>query len=414
MTRARRSVLVLGAGIQGISTALALRRHGHRVTVIDRMPDLMLRTSLRNEGKIHLGYVYANDPSFQTAALLLRAACEFAPLFDEWLESPLDWQALCSTPFVYLVMRDSMLAPDAIRAHYERLQECLKERIAAGESVNYLGQNLKHKRLWKPSGAATAAWFAPDHVVECIETVELALDRQKFRELLKAHLARFTEIQFRYGHSIREIERRADGFRVRGKTNDGSNWCEAADVVVNCLWDGRLALDQQLGIDPTRAFVMRLKYRLLATLPPALQDLPSMTLVLGRYGDIVKYPGAPTYVSWYPACLRGWSSTITPPAEWDAVCAGNPPSEIAASVQSETLAAFDQIIPGMNASEIHTIDGGVIYSWGETDIDDHASKLHTRHEIGFAHHDGYYTVDTGKFTCAPMFAEQIAKHVVGE
>ena len=73
------SILVLGAGIQGISTALALRHRGYRVTVIDRMPGLMLRTSLRNEGKIHLGYVYANDSSFQTSALLLRAALKFAP-----------------------------------------------------------------------------------------------------------------------------------------------------------------------------------------------------------------------------------------------------------------------------------------------------------------------------------------------
>lgn len=92
-------VLVLGAGIQGVCVALALRQRGYRVALVDRMPDLMLRTSLRNEGKIHLGFVYANDATFQTAPLMLRAALCFAPLFEEWLESDVNWRELSSLPF---------------------------------------------------------------------------------------------------------------------------------------------------------------------------------------------------------------------------------------------------------------------------------------------------------------------------
>jgi hypothetical protein len=402
------SVLVLGAGIQGICVALALRCRGYLVTVIDQMPDLMLRTSLRNEGKIHLGFVYANDPSFQTSALLLNAALQFGPLLEDWLGMSIDWAKLTSSPFLYLIARDSMLAPDEICAHYERLQECLNERIASGERAVYLGNDLRGKNLWQPANAAVYKWFAPARVAECVETVEVALSREPFRQLVKARLETMPEIETRYGHHIETIERRSNGFYVQGSRTDGTRWDESAEIVVNCLWDGRLVLDQQLGITPRRAFVMRLKYRLLGELAPALRTLPSLTMVLGRYGDIVRYEDEPTYFSWYPTCLRGWSQTITPPEEWNAVCAGKPEPGIAETVARETLDAFDEIVPGIRNSQVQHVDGGVIYSWGETDIDDHASALHSRHEIGFTAHDGYFSVDTGKFTSAPLFAQQLA------
>jgi hypothetical protein len=215
----------------------------------------------------------------------------------------------------------------------------------------------------------------------------------------------------RFGHYIRSIERTPDGFCVQGTRDDGAAWTERAEIVVNCLWDGRLELDRQLGISTERPFVMRLKYRVLGELDRSLQDLPSMTLVLGRYGDIVRYDNAPTYFSWYPACLQGWSSTLTPPAQWDAVCAGSPPAEIAAKVARETLDAFDAFIPGVGRTPVTIVDGGIIYAWGETDIDDRSSALHRRYEIGFTAHDGYYSIDTGKFTCAPFFAKKLLEHL---
>ena len=401
-------VLVLGAGIQGVCAALALRQRGHHITLIDRMPDLMLRTSLRNEGKIHLGFVYANDASFQTSALLLRAALKFSPLLDEWLEMQVDWRSMTSTPFVYLVARDSMLSAEKLYAHYARLQDDFNEITEAGHDAFYLGNDLRGKVLWKRADPKIDRWFSAKHAADCIETVELALDREKFRTLLRARLASFPEIETRFGHSIETLERTAHGFRVQGTRADGTPWHASAETVVNCLWDGRLVFDQQLGIAPACAFVMRLKYRVVGELAPAFAGLPSFTMVLGRYGDIVVYPNAPSYFSWYPACMRGWSQTIAPPVEWDAACVGNAPREISEHVARETLAAFDEIVPGIKSSRVGLVDAGVIYSRGATDIDDYASALHRRYEIGFSAHDGYYSVDTGKFTCAPFFAEQLA------
>jgi hypothetical protein len=49
----------------------------------------------------------------------------------------------------------------------------------------------------------------------------------------------------------------------------------------------------------------------------------------------------------------------------------------------------------------------VIFAWGDRDIDDHASELHSRDAVGVHDHDGYYSIDTGKLTTAPLFAQRL-------
>ena len=75
----------------------------------------------------------------------------------------------------------------------------------------------------------------------------------------------------------------------------------------------------------------------------------------------------------------------------------------------ETLSALDRIVPGVAASRIDQVDAGVIFSWGKShvDVDDPGSELHERHAIGVHAHDGYFSIDTGKFTCAPLFASRL-------
>ena len=77
-------IVILGAGLTGCSIALELAGRGHRVTLLDQDAVAMNRASLRNEGKIHLGLIYANDPTFATAELQLRGALAFQKLLRRW------------------------------------------------------------------------------------------------------------------------------------------------------------------------------------------------------------------------------------------------------------------------------------------------------------------------------------------
>ena len=399
------TALVLGAGLQGICAALALNSRGYNVTLIDQADGCMARTSGRNEAKIHLGFVYAHDESFRTSSLMLDASLAFAPLLESWLGGPLDWQSIRSTPFLYAVMPDSLLSFEELGEFYDRVQSAYLERLGAR---NYLG--LQPRTIWRPvKPAGYPSWFDRSAISGLFETEEAAVDLDKLRNRLAAGVEEAERIHTRYGSRVENVERTPTGFRASGLTASGDAWEERADIVVNCLWGGRLTLDQAMGLRPERPWVYRLKYRVLGELPKQLAGLPSLTFVLGRYGDIATYGGATSYLSWYPACLQGWSDELAPPAAWADACAGRPDPATAERVASETLAALDRIVPGIAASTVTHVDAGVIFSWGRphVDVDDPDSELHERYAVGVHAQDGYFSIDTGKFTCAPLFASQL-------
>lgn len=365
----------------------------------------MLRASGRNEAKIHLGIVYANDKSFRTASLMLDAALAFAPLLESWLDRPVDWAALRSRPFLYGAMQDSLVSFDDLCAFYARAESAYKERL--GES-NYLG--LRPDHLWRElAWGEEPGWLDTSGLAGVVETAEAALDLDGLRRELVAGLESTESVTTEFGVRIDSVERSPSGFRVSGEGPAGDQWRRESDIVVNCLWEGRLKLDETLGIRPDRSWVYRLKYRVLGELPVALRDIDSLTLVLGPYGDIVTHRSALAYFSWYPACMQGWSDAVSPPEAWDADCEGTSSVTRRAEIARESLAALSRVVPGLTETRVHTVDAGVIFSWGQShsDVDDPRSELHERHAIGVHRHDGYFSIDTGKFTCAPLFASQL-------
>ena len=402
----RERVLVLGAGIQGVCAALILRNAGYAVTLIDKAPAPLLRAGLRNEGKVHLGFIYVNDPTFETPLLMLRSALAFASTVEECVGARVNWDACVSRAFSYVVARDSMVPLGDLLERYERLRlayvECMRD-----DGVSYLGH--RPTSLWSRASSASLGGLLAETAAGAVETVEVALDLRELRRILCASLERGVDTLF--GHSVDSAVRTPWGFRVGGMTAQGQAWQRDAAIVVNCLWDGRITLDRELGFVPARRWVYRLKYRLLGTLPPELQRLPSLSVVLGPYGDLVVYPHNRIYLSWYPACMYGWSTDVAPPQAWEAPCDGRVNSDVASSLRRQALDGFAKLVPGLERAAIDTIDAGVIFSWGETDIDDPDSALHRRSAIGISRHQGYFSVDPGKMTCAPFFARQLASLV---
>ena len=399
-------VVVLGAGLAGVCTALALRRRGRRVTIIDQAADCLLRASLRNEGKIHLGLVYANDPSARTAALMLEAAFRFDRLVEGLVGGPIDWAGLRSSAFRYAALPESLRTPSELRAAYAAVQ-AHHDQLARDESLTYLG--TRPRALWWPLPEPAAhAWLGPGVATAVVATAELALDLGPFCRLLRAALESADGVERRWCRRVDEVERTAGGYRLRGRTCAGGPWSMRAAVVVNCLWEDRMRLDAQLGFRPRRAWVHRLKYRLLGRLPAALRELPSFTLVLGPFGDIVTWPSGRAYLSWYPACLRGWSSEVTTPEAWQTACRGEVAPRVARDVAVSALQELDRVVPGLGATAVDTVDAGIITAWGATDIKDPGSGLHERHEVGPWAVEGWVSVDTGKLTTAPLFGERAA------
>jgi hypothetical protein len=104
--------------------------------------------------------------------------------------------------------------------------------------------------------------------------------------------------------------------------------------------------------------------------------------------------------------MRGWTDGVSVPQEWERHCAGWVEDTEASRIAQDALAGFEQVVTGIAQADIDVVDAGVIFSWGKTDIDDPGSELHERFHVGVHCYDGYFSIDTGKFTCAPLFAKQ--------
>ena len=385
--------------MQGICSALALVERGYRVTLVEQDKQLFNRTSLRNEGKIHLGFVYAKDDSFETSQLMLEGALTFAPEIENHAREKIDWEEICSTPFDYLISTDSMLSADSLLDFYEDLN---RQYVSLVEDSGYHYLGRRPDRIWRTVRLPPS--ISGCRVRHVATTEERSIDPFKLRKILCKLVKANERITVLPGFQVEQIKRTEEGFEVlNGRRRSG------AEIVINCSWQGRIGLDEQMGVHPHRPWVYRLKYRLLGIRPRKFKSMNSMTQVLGPFGDVVAYPRVDclTYFSWYPACMRGWCADAQTPREWEGALCGMPDGFLAREIANETLDAFDRLLPGIRKSKILHVDAGVIFSWGETDISDVRSEFHARSDIGVQNHDGYFTINTGKLTTAPLFARRL-------
>jgi hypothetical protein len=397
------SVAVLGGGFQGCCAALELATRGIRVTLYERSSTLLAGAATANEGKIHLGYTYASDRSHATARTLLRGALSFSPLVRRYLEAEVPLTA--SEPFVYAVHRDSQVKDEEFATYLYTTHSLVN--AAAGRD-SYFGINLKTapKRLTQ---ADLESLFDPRYVTAAFETSEIAIDTVRIATSMQQRIAEDSRIELRTGRKITAVV--DDGARLRvhstGTDSDDAD-SEIFSSVVNALWDGRLNIDATRGVYPSRKWIHRFKHGIRFRLPdPA--TLPSVTIVLGPFGDVVAYGSGLYYISWYPACMTAQSDALTPPA-WRA----QPDEPCLSRIITNSFAAMSAIIPGLKNVRPQNVSvrAGVIVAWGSTDIDDHASELHRRYEIGVHSYGSYHSIDPGKLTMAPHFAEACADRIL--
>ncbi|MEO5988751.1 MAG: FAD-dependent oxidoreductase [Candidatus Eisenbacteria bacterium] len=401
-------VLVLGAGLQGCGIALELAGRGVSTTLIEQDAMPLNRASLRNEGKIHLGIIYANDRTMATAQLQLEGALRFRSILTRWMQGDRAWLSL-STPFRYLVAEDSVLAPESLGRHYEAVSERCRVLLQEHPELDYLGERPTH--LARPlSSERLATHFDPARFIAGFQTVERAIDTGVMAAAMREAVLGRAAITFLPSHRVRAISEQDGHIRVEGDGAQGP-WRVRARQVVNAMWEQRLRFDQQMGIPPSGDLLYRLKYRVIARLPDRLRGAPSVTMVLGPYGDVVVRPDGTAYLSWYPSGLRGWTHDIHPPSEWEAACRGEVHAPLAREIAHEVLRAIDAWYPGIGECEPLLVDAGAIVAIGRSDVDDAASALHDRSHVGVTSQGGYHSVDPGKLTTAPMFALLAADRV---
>lgn len=398
---------VLGGGLQGCCIALALAERGVRVTLFDKNETPLSRAAVANEGKIHLGYMYGGDPTLATAKTMMTGALAFAPFLERYLGQRADSFAV-SVPATYIVHRDSQRGADDVCA-YLRSVHALVNEAASGKTRAYFGQELA-RPLQPWSAAAKAADFDADLAVAAVSTPEIAIDpvglARRLRDCVTAHP--FIEVCCR--HTVVGVEIAGDRACVISEQQDGQSR-DSFDCIVNAAWDGRLKLNETAGFPTRRSWLHRLKYGVSFKLPDGLRPPPSATFVLGPFGEVVTYGDGTIYLTWYPECLQAICKDVAPP-DW----ATYPAEPLRSRIIAGTLQALAAIVPSLARLDAEnlpeaTVKGGAIVAWGKTDIYDPASELHRRFEIGVTSEGRFHSVDPGKLTMAPYFAEICAERI---
>lgn len=399
-------IAVLGGGGAGSCVALELAAHGHRVDVFEQDESPVMRASRVNEGKIHLGILYANDPAARTAELMTRGALAFSDLLERWLDLPAS-DLVLSTPFLYAVHHDSMVSPEALEQHYRKT--CTEfAQLQAASGATYLGQREApdFRRLAAPEVEAV---LDPEHFSAVYWTSERAVDPRVVADRMRLVVLDTPGVNFRGGSRVTGVSRGTRGFEIT--LEDGST-DGPYDQVVNTLWAGRLTIDRQMGFEPPRPWIHRHKFGSRILTPLRADQIPSVTMVLGPFGDIVNFGENGMYLSWYPIGMVDTSRELEPPRSWSDL-----ERDDRLEVFHRSRAVWERFCPLLADLEIDdsVIDpvSGPIFAWGDTDIDDPDSELHERFTIGVHSVEGYHSVNTGKYTTMPYMAMEAARRVLG-
>jgi glycine/D-amino acid oxidase-like deaminating enzyme len=173
MPRGRQRIAILGGGGAGCCAALEIVSHGHGVDIFEQDATPVMRASRVNEGKIHLGFLYANDATRRTAAIMARSALAFGDCMSRWLGLTPD-DLVLSTPFLYAVHRDSLLATDQLRRHYRDCCAQLTE-LQKSHGLAYLGMR-EPPTFRELTGEEVEAVLDPRHFASVFWTSERAVD----------------------------------------------------------------------------------------------------------------------------------------------------------------------------------------------------------------------------------------------
>ena len=402
-----RRIAVLGGGMLGLCTALELARRGKRVTLIEGASDIMQGASRWNEGKIHLGFLYAADPSFSTATRIIPGGLAFAELVERHVCQSLE--PYTTDDDVFLVHRGSVVSADSFASYAARVAELVRQATARDNAPRYL-TDVRNGRVHRLAPSQLAEVTPSSDVVAGFRVPERSVSTVPIADLLCQAVRAEPRIELHVGTSVEGVRRRDDG-RMDVATRNGSNDAFVGfDVVVNALWDGRPAVDASLGVMPPAPWSHRFRLAVFARAPRS--RLRSAVLCTGPFGDIKRYADGRLYLSWYKAGLIAEGHAVEPPRD-QALVTG----EREEMVKAQTLAALATYFPRVAdlagaASELE-VHGGWVYAIGQGSLADRASSLHQRDKFVVSVDRGYISVDTAKYSLAPWLAERVAGLVSG-
>ncbi|WP_162932969.1 FAD-dependent oxidoreductase [Roseovarius sp. EL26] len=399
-------IAIIGGGLTGCISALEFADRGHSVVIFDQEKELLTRASTANEGKIHLGYVYAADKGFNTAVRLIDDALMFRAILERWMPAK-EFEACLFDTFDYFVPRDSKVSVEEIKHHFKRVETQVRER-KQHLNLTYLGQ------AETPDFEINHSSSAPD--AACFTTQERGLWPFGIARAVRRCVSAHPRIETMMESRIKRTEHRAGKWQILfedpERQPDGP-----FNVVVNAAWADRRNIDRRSGFPSAEQWFTRFKFGVLLENASHYfgDELPkNATATSGSYGDSVYYEQNDSlYCSWYPVGMC-FSST-------EDIIGGRPCLETRSEdLSRKTWGGYSTIDPTYkkleNAIEFPVktkLIGDFIMARGQTDISDPSSMLHQRYDHGPSElSKGYWSIETGKYTSTARCAVQCVEAIL--
>ena len=241
--------VVIGAGLFGLYAAVILGQRGLDVAIIDLEQRPMMRASLINQARIHMGYHYP-----RSAFTALQAARRSEQFFKDFPSAVVD-----NFRHIYAIARSGTLT-DA--ESFERFCDHLSIPLRSVEVSDY---------------------FDPGAVESAYETREFAFDAAILRSDLLRRMERLGSAQWYLGSRVQEAGREGEAYLL----TLNNNRVLRTPRVVNATYAGLNSVNRQFGFDP-----LPLKYELCEVILTRVSDVVSdvgVTLLDGPYFSLMPF-----------------------------------------------------------------------------------------------------------------------------
>ncbi len=315
-------IIVLGAGVIGVSTAYYLAKRGHEVAVIDRQSGPGLETSFANGGQISAGFAepWATPGTpFQALKWLGRSD---APLLFRLRADPALWSWSLRFLANCLPGRSRLNARRMLRVSLYSRQALAELREETAIQYDQISKGILHlyeshqeferalKRTGLTPGLASGldakGCVALEPALAAAEAalaggIHIAEDESGDAHVFTARLAEICAdlgVEFRYGAAIKRID--AEGGEISGVETGKGRWSADAYVLALGSYSPLLAkpLGLRLPIYPAKGYSATITIEAPEKAPSISLTQDQLKLVYSRLGNRLRVAGTAEFTGY--------------------------------------------------------------------------------------------------------------------